>query len=229
MNEASASNAAPEPSRVSRRQAIQWVMAAVAASALPVQSQALARRAAGRATGPAKPYGVDPDLMKTYEPGDLWPLTFSDAQRQTAAALADVIIPKDALGPAASEVGVPAMIDEWISAPYPEQQHDRPVVLEGLAWLEQESNSRFQKPFARLAPDQQHAICDDICFTHAAQPQFRKAAEFFSTFRDICAGAYFGTPQGWQAIGYVGNVPLTHFDGPPKEVLEKLGVTQTVA
>jgi hypothetical protein len=42
------------------------------------------------------------------------------------------------------------------------------------------------------------------------------------------AGAYYATPAGWKAIGYVGNTPLTSFDGPPAEVLEKLGVTQTV-
>jgi hypothetical protein len=92
-------------------------MAAVAASALPVASQAVTRRASSRPSGPPKPYGGDPNLLKVYEPGDLWPLTFTDAQRKTASVLADVIIPKDRLGPAATEVAVPAMIDEWISAP----------------------------------------------------------------------------------------------------------------
>ena len=229
MNEANATSE-PGAGHVSRRQAIQWVMAAVAASALPTRAQALPRRAAGsRPSGPAKPYGVDPDLMKTYEPGDLWPLTFNGAQRKTATVLGDVIIPKDALGPAASEVGVPGMIDEWVSAPYPEQQADRPIILEGLAWLDAESNRRFQKPFAQLTSAQHQAICDEICYTKTAKPEFKKPAEFFSTFRSICAGAYYATPQGWKAIGYEGNVPLTKFDGPPKEVLDRLGVTQTVA
>lgn len=205
-------------------------MAAVAASGLPSVSRGAPRRTKARgAAGPAKPYGGDPDLLKTYEPGDLWPLTFNDEQRTTATVLADVIIPKDALGPAASAVGVPAMIDEWISAPYPEQQADRPVVLEGLGWLDTEARRRFAKPFAQLDAAQRHAICDDICFTQTAKPPFRKAAEFFSRFRSLCAGAYYATPAGWQAIGYVGNVPLQKFDGPPPEVLQKLGVEQTVA
>ena len=47
-------------------------------------------------------------------------------------------------------------------------------------------------------------------------------------FRALAASAYYGTEAGWKAIGYVGNVPLASFDGPPKEVLEKLGVEQTV-
>lgn len=204
-------------------------MAAVAASALPVASQAVTKRAASRPSGPAEPYGGDPNLLKVYEPGDLWPLTFTDAQRKTASVLADLIIPKDRLGPAASEVGVPAMIDEWISAPYPEQQADRPIVLQGLAWLDAEAQKRFGKPFAQLEATQHHAICDDICFTETAKPPFREAAEFFSKFRSICAGAYYATPAGFQAIGYVGNVPLEKFDGPPPEVLQRLGVTQTVS
>jgi len=53
-----------------------------------------------------------------------------------------------------------------------------------------------------------------------------KAAHFFSRFR--AAPAYYATPQGWKAIGYVGNVQLPPFDGRPPEVLAKLGVTQTV-
>ena len=41
-------------------------------------------------------------------------------------------------------------------------------------------------------------------------------------------GAYYGTPKGWKAIGYVGNMPLPALDGPPQEVLDKLGLEQTV-
>ncbi len=143
-------------------------------------------------------------------------------------ALADVIVPHDALGPAASEVGVPAMIDEWISAPYPQQRNDRPIVLEGIAWLEAESIQRFGKTFSELQDGQKQAICDDICYAPSAQKEFRKAAHFFDRFRSLCASAYYATPEGWKAIGYVGNIPLASFDGPPAEVLRMLGVEQTV-
>ena len=209
--------------QLSRREAVKWVMAAVAAASLPVPVR-------GQRSSPpsVNGYGRDPDLLKTYKPGDLWPLTFSAAQRATATALADLIIPKDPLGPAASAVGVPAMIDEWISAPYEIQQADRPVILDGLAWIETESGKRFSKSFVQLAQDQKRAICDDICWLEKAKPQFRKAAAFFSRFRALCSAAYYSTAPGWDAIGYVGNVALPRFDGPPPEVLHKLGVTQTV-
>jgi hypothetical protein len=231
--------------RISRRRAMQWVLGAVAASALP---PALRTGDAGSATlgqevgrtpnpqerasdvppGINKGYGVDPNLIKTYKPGDVWPLTFTPEQKRAATALADVILPKDHLGPAASELGVPEMLDEWVSAPYPTQQADRPVVLDGLAWLDAESAKRFAgKAFADLIEAQKHRICDDICDPAAAQPEFRRASAFFVKFRGLCAGAYYATPPGWQAIGYVGNVALGSFDGPPPEVLKQIGVTQT--
>jgi hypothetical protein len=220
----------------SRRQAIQWVMGAVAASALPIEAlaQEVGRtvtpqeNAARQKNANGRGYGTDPDLLKIHKPGDFWPLTFSADQTKTAGALADTIIPADSLGPAASDVGVPAMIDEWISAPYPDQQAHRPIILGGLAWLEGESKKRFAKGYAELTEAQQHAICDDIHHPPAAKPQFRKAAGFFSLFRSLAAGAYYATPLGWKAIGYEGNVALPSFDGPPPAVLEKLGVTQTV-
>jgi hypothetical protein len=213
------------PGRVSRRVAIQWVMAAVAVSSLP--SSGIAKPAA-RAKTFGKGYGGDPDLMRVYKPGFLWPLTFTPAQQAVATALADVILPADEFGPAASTLAVPAMVDEWISAPYPQQQGDKPVILDGVIWMEAESNKRFGKGFVNLNEAQKHAICDDICFSGSAKPEFRKAAEFFNRFRSLCASAYYATPEGWKAIGYVGNVPLPSFDGPPPEVLEKLGITQTV-
>ncbi len=178
--------------------------------------------------GAGKGYGTDPKLNVIYEPGDVWPLLLTAAHRATATVLADLILPADDLGPAASELRVVDFIDEWVSAPYPEQVHDYTTIVGGLEWLETEANTRFQIGFAKLSAEQQRAICDDICFAKQAAPQFEKPAAFFSRFRSVASGAYYATPAGWKAIGYTGNVPLPSFDGPPPEVLAKLGVEQTV-
>jgi len=231
----------------SRRRAMQWVMGAVAASALPNKllgqtTGAPAKQQSSKEVGRAIPpqelaakqpdptgvpggYGTDPKLVKDYKPGDVWPLTFNEPQKKTAAALADAIIPADDLGPAASEVGVVEMIDEWVSAPYPQQQSDRPVILDGLSLLENESLDRFNRRFEALKGDQRKAICDDICFEPKAKPEHKKLARFFDKFRDLTASAYYATPPGWKAIGYVGNTPLVEFTGPPPEVLERLGLS----
>jgi len=207
-----------EPFRIDRRTTIKWV---AAASALPW----LQRRAIGSSTGArAKGYGTDPVLNKVYKAGELWPLTLPPGLRRAAAALCDVIIPADNVSPSASAVGVVDFIDEWISAPYPDQQADRKTILEGLGWLETESKRRFRKFFADLAPAQMTAICDDICFLPKAKPQFLEGAKFFTTYRDLTAGGFYTTPAGSKDLQYVGNVPLTRFDGPPPEVLRKVGL-----
>ena len=181
-------------------------------------------RASAPVPEPPTGYGGDPDLMKYYKPGDLWPLTFTKEQRRTAAALCDVIIPADEKSPSASSVDVPDFIDEWISAPYPEQIADRKIIVEGLAWLDGESQKRFQQPFADLTTVQQQKICDDICHAPKAKSEFAKAAIFFAKFRNLTAGGFYTTPAGWKDIQYVGNVPLTQFEGPPPEVLAHLGL-----
>ena len=138
-------------------------MAAVAASALPATcwpSPARSRPAGqpapqeNAATQPgrrrARATALDPNLTKIYKPGDV---LAADVHRRPEEdrrpPWPTSILPKDDYGPAASDVGVLAMVDEWISAPYPQQQADRPVILEGLAWLEAESTKRFSKGVRR--------------------------------------------------------------------------------
>ena len=203
-----------------RRRTLQWMLAA--AAALPLA----ARRARGEAAPApaAQGYGSDPDLTKIYHPGDLWPLTLTQAQRRTAASLCDVIIPADAHSPSASSVGVVDFLDEWVSAPYPDQREDRALLLEGLLWLDAEASRRFAKPFADLDESAMHAICDDVCYETSARPQFAKAAKFFARYRDLTAGGFYTSPEGRKDQGYMGNVPLLKFSGPSPEVLRKVGL-----
>src|SRR5882672_6404671 len=79
-----------EPIRIDRRTTLKWVLAASATMPL-LKQRAFGMEAADAAAPAAHGYGTDPDLTKTYRPGDVWPLTFTRAQRRTAAALCDVI------------------------------------------------------------------------------------------------------------------------------------------
>lgn len=217
---------APESSSrapMDRRTAIKWMLTAATASTL-LDASGMAAQGTLSSGNLAKGYGTDPDLMKNYRPGDLWPLSFSASQRSTAAALCDVIIPADDRGPNASSVNVQDFIDEWISAPYPGHDADRRVILEGMGWLDGESQRRFGKAFVGLEAGQKNAICDDLCHAPDAKPEFQTAAQFFRRFRDLTAGGYYTTPAGMKDIGYVGNVPTATFDGPPPEVLKRLGL-----
>lgn len=203
-----------------RRTTLKWI--AAAAAALPL-GELVALPAAERTAG-AKPYGTDPKLIDPFRPGELWPLTFTPAQRRLAAALCDAIIPADEESPSASAVGVVDFLDEWISAPYPIQVADRKLVFEGFAWLDAEAQRRFSASFDALGAAQVRAICDEICYLPKARADVVEAAKFFARYRDLTTGGFYTTPQGRKDLRYVGNVPLTRFDGPPPEVLKKVGL-----
>ena len=207
-----------------RRTTLKWMFAAAAAvpslSALAYAPESFARDVAAGQAG----YGTDPDLAREWHPGGPWPLTLGVAARLTTAALCDLIIPADEVSPSASSVGVVDFIDEWISAPYPQQRADREIVLPGLEWIGAEAQKRFGKVFAALDDQQKSAIADDICSPARARPEFAQAAKFFSKFRDLTAGGFYTTPVGMKDIGYTGNVPLDRFDGPPLAALKKAGL-----
>jgi hypothetical protein len=202
-----------------RRTSIKWVLAASAAFPL------LGQRFARADTPPASAgYGTDPNLLAPYHPGTYWPLTLTAGQRRIAAVLSDLIIPAEEHSPSASSVGVVDFIDEWVSAPYPASLRDRPVVLGGFAWLDEEAKRRFGKLFVSASAAQQSALCDDICDARRADPARREAAHFFVVYRDLTAGGFYSSPAGRKDLNYVGNVPLEHFPGPPADLLKKLGL-----
>jgi hypothetical protein len=211
-----------EPPRMDRRTAIKWMM--TAAASLSLVEGVASGASASPSTVKAQGYGMDPDLMKVYKPGDVWPLTFNAQQRRAATALCDVIIPADDKSPKASDVGVPDFIDEWVSSPYPGQAPDRKVVLDGLAWIDAEAQTRFQRVFADLSSTQQTTICNDICNPANAKPAHKMATTFFKRFRDLTAGGYYTTPQGMRDLGFVGNMPAPTFEGPTEAVLRHIGL-----
>jgi hypothetical protein len=212
----------PERPRLDRRAAIKWMLAASAAVA--VADRTLFALPSAAATPATQGYGTDPELNREYKPGELWPLTMTANQRRTAAALCAIIIPAEGSVPSAADLGVHDFIDEWISSPYPAQQPDRDIILTGLGWINRETQRRYGKDFAELDPKQSVAVCDDLCHAPDAKPEHAEGAKFFARFRDLTASGFFTTPAGMKDIGYVGNTPLAEFTGPPRAVLEKLGL-----
>jgi hypothetical protein len=212
-----------------RRTAIKWM--ATAAAAMPLLNL---RSLGDPAPAARQGYGMDPDLGKSYRTGELWPLTLTAAQRAAVGALCDVIIPADGESPSASAVGVPDFIDEWISAPYGDPAYpdagnwpfaaDRKLLLWGIGWLDEESVGRYGRPFSALTEGERTSICDEICFEPQAPQWLGRQAVFFTRFRDLVAGGYYTTPAGRKDVKYVGNVPLSQFDGPPPDVIRAVGL-----
>ena len=197
-----------------------WPVAQRAGAQATAAAADVARQGATGVQG----YGTDPDLVTVHKRGEYWPLTLSAPQRRLAAVLSDLIIPADERSPAASAVGVVDFIDEWVSAPYPRSVRDRPLVLDGFRWLDEEAQRRGGKGFADLEAAAQAAICDDICSVGRASADRQPAARFFALYRDLTAGAFYSSPVGRTDVGYIGNVPLTSFEGAPPELLKKLNL-----
>ncbi len=222
--------------RLDRRTALKWMATAAASTALLPRLAAQAATTAeadvtivGAYTGPG--YGTDPDLMRDYAPGDLWPLTFDDHQRRTAATLCGLIIPADSQSPSAADLKVHDFIDEWVSSPYPQQAGDRSLILAGLAQLDQMAEAAGGAKFVDLKPRDQAVLCDRLARESdkngaptEASRELGKQQRFFRRFRELTAGGFFTTPAGLKDIGYRGNVPLAAFPEPPADLLARLGL-----
>ncbi|WP_416307161.1 gluconate 2-dehydrogenase subunit 3 family protein [Neptunicella sp. SCSIO 80796] len=181
----------------------------------------------------ARGYGKDPNLI--LPPESPWPLTLTAEQLNLVAVLSDILVPRDGAIPSASEVKVPDVVDEWVSAPYARQQRDRLTILSALVWIDDEAQIRFNQAFVALNESQRLAIIDDIAYENEQTPQqFKRIAAAFGRFRRLVLAAFYSTPQGIKDIGYVGNVPIAgDYPGPTPQayahldrVLADLGLTE---
>jgi hypothetical protein len=190
----------------------------------PVDSTASVEETTEPAAGNPLAAGTpsDPDLLNPVVP---WEGILTEDELGTIAALCDVIIPEDEHSPSASAVGAHDFVNEWVSAPYEGNQTDLVLVRGGIRWLNVESVNRFGREFVDLSNPEKQSICDDISYQPRALPQHRAAARFFDKIRDLTATAFYTTEEGMADLGYIGNVPTATFDGPPQEVLERLGLT----
>ncbi len=209
----------PYVSKVDRRTALIWLGAVGAAAAGDPARAGVVVQAAGAAGVQVLGYGTDPNLVHPVIP---WPRTLTKDQLQACAHFCDFILPSEGPTPSASALGVPDFIDEWVSAPYPEQVRDRPLLLEGLASLDKAAWQIGASSFTGAAAAQRDSILAGLPKTSPG---------FFLRFRGLVVGAYYTTREGFKDIGYVGNVARLSDPGPSPEVkahlereLKKLGL-----
>lgn len=145
---------------------------------------------------------------------DHWERTLNKTQLPLIAILTDIILPSDDEKPSASDLHIPDFIDEWISAPYAQQQKDRVVILAGLKWINKEARKRFKKGFTKLSETHQIAICNDISDPLTAKPIYKSAVAFFLLLQKLTFGAYFTTEIGKNELG---DNPIPTFELPAKE------------
>jgi len=166
-----------------------------------------------------KGYGKDPSMI--IPPKSPWPKTLTAEQLTLVAVLADILVPRDGEVPSATEVNVPDVVDEWVSAPYERQQSDRLTILSALVWLNDEAQLRFSKTFSALSPAEQLKIIDDIAYQKDdLAEEFTRIVRAFSRFRKLVLAAFFCSPEGTKDLGYLGNMPIAgDYPGPTDEAM----------
>ncbi|WP_042150436.1 MULTISPECIES: gluconate 2-dehydrogenase subunit 3 family protein [unclassified Pseudoalteromonas] len=221
----------PYQSGLTRRDALKWMGALSLGAALPAISGSkttIATKSKGNwpqlklPAITAKGYGKDPILLTPNQ--QFWPLSLTTAQLTLVAVISDIIVPSEGVVPSATQVKVPDVIDEWVSAPYERQQADRIEILNLLAWFDDESARRFNRLFVDISAAKQLMIIDDIAFKKAKLvDEFIHAANAFSRLRQLVLAAFFCSPEGTKDIGYLGNRPVAgDYPGPTKEAMNHL-------
>jgi gluconate 2-dehydrogenase gamma chain len=149
------------------------------------------------------------------------PKFFTAHEYQTVNVLVDLIIPADERSGSATAAGVPEFMDFTMI-----DQPARQVAMRGgLAWLDAESQRRFDLPFVKAAAAQRTAILDDIATYDEVKPSLAHGRAFFRSFRDLTASGFWTTKMGMSDLGYMGNTVVAQWDGCPPAQLKHLGLT----
>jgi Gluconate 2-dehydrogenase subunit 3 len=191
---------------ITRRQALKY------ASLITLAAQGWRGWPSKAATAPSRGYGTDPDLLKRPVP---WSRSLTSGQLEALAPLCDIILPAEPPHPSAGSIGVHEFLDEWLSAPYPQMQSDRGVILSGLVALDETMRQEHGVVFAAAEPPHQGMVFDKLCAAELTVKFGRRLIEL------VCAG-YYTTREGHAAIGYVGNVALASFPEPTPEIVKHL-------
>jgi hypothetical protein len=148
------------------------------------------------------------------------PRFFTAHEYEIVRILTDLIIPRDERSGSATDAGVPEFMD-FILIDQPTRQT---AMRGGLAWLDAESQRRFDKTFAAAAEGERRAILDDIATSGELKPGMTYGQAFFRNFRDLTASGFWTSKMGIEDLGYIGNTFVAEWQGCPPEVIKKLGM-----
>jgi gluconate 2-dehydrogenase gamma chain len=135
------------------------------------------------------------------------PSALSDAQLRLLAAFVDRLIPKDELGPSASESGVPEYINRSLGDFL---ASEKPAFIEGLEATDAFARQSQERPFIQLSPEKQDAVL--MAMENGSAAGFANARVFFNRARRLalegmCGDPYYGGNKdfaGWDLIKYPG-------------------------
>lgn len=156
------------------------------------------------------------------------PKFYSAHEWKTVRLLSDIVIPKDERSGGATDALVPEFLDQWMMDPLAterEREGRQTAMRGGLSWLDAECADRFAgRTLLDCVEAERKAVLDDIAWPDQARPEMSQGVNFFTSFRDLVASGFWSSQMGVKDLDYRGNVFVAEWTGPPKEVLEKLGL-----
>ena len=142
--------------------------------------------------------------------GEYKPHLFTGHEFKTVSLLADLIIPPEGSEPGGAGAGAAEFIDLLAA----NNDKLKEIWLSGVSWLDHESRRRSGHIFVDATPEVRTAILDDISFRKNATPELSPGIHFFNWARRTVVDAYFTSPAGVKALGYMGNTGMAEFKVP---------------
>jgi hypothetical protein len=140
-----------------------------------------------------------------YKPKYLSPHEYATMRR-----LSDIIVPADEKSKGALDSGAAEYID-FLSS---KSQEFADIFTGGIGWLDAVMRKHHQKTFLEASPEQQLAMCDLIAYRKNASPELNPGIYFFRWARNVVVDAYYTSPAGMAALGFMGNGAMAEFKVP---------------
>ena len=148
---------------------------------------------------------------------------FTAHEMATVRVLSDLVIPRDERSGSATDARGPEFMDVLL-ADRDASDASKIAMRGGLAWIDNESRSRFGRIFVNATDAQRRQILDDIAWPARAKREHSHGVAFFNRFRDLTASGFFSSAMGWKDVQYIGNTFNPKWQGCPQPALDKLGV-----
>lgn len=193
-------------SGLNRRNLLKAIAVAPAAALVPLAPTVAAALTPANGAPPSEPYA---------------PKVFNPREWKTIYALCDLIIPADERTGSATQAGVPAFMDDWLSL------HGgllKTEVLGGLTWMDMQCNRQFRHDFADCSTAQQRQVLDRIAYPEKAAPEDGNAVAAFDHIRGLVLSGFYSSKMGVEDLQYQGNKMLESWDGCPEAATSRLGV-----
>lgn len=138
------------------------------------------------------------------------PKIFDTQQNETVVTLTELIIPEtDTPGAKAAKV------NEYIDGVLADASAEtREKFLQGLTWLDLQSQQRYNQRFVNAAPESQVAFLTELSAATQPTPDQRRGVEFFRAIRAMTIAGYYTSEVGLlQEIGDPEQLFFTEFTG----------------